>query len=138
MNCNFEIEDDKKANLNCKLNIEKYKDQPLFTFKTFEINTNENDFYLARIDEISLLNAQEEEEKKNYTGIIIGCVVGGAVLIGGITTLIICLKKAKMKTKFNSNNNNNNNVKKIEGNDKVIKFENNPSSARSKEIINNI
>ena len=41
-----------------------------------------------------------------------------------------------MKTKFNSNNNNN--VKKIEGNDKVIKFENNAVSARSKEIINNI
>ena len=40
-----------------------------------------------------------------------------------------------MKTKFNSNNNN---VKKVERNDKVIKFENNPSSARSKEIINNI
>ena len=64
INCNFEIEDDKKANLNCKLNIEQYKDQHLFTFKTTEINTNENDFYLARLDEILLLNEQKEEEEK--------------------------------------------------------------------------
>ena len=137
MNCNFEIEDDKKANLNCKLNIEQYKEQHLFTFKTTEINTDENDFYLARLDEILLLNDQEEEEeekkkedkKKNNTGIIIGCVFAGAVFIGGITTLIICLRmKFKKKNKLNTNNNEN----KTEGNDRIIKYENN---INSKEVI---
>ena len=32
--CIFNIEEGKKANLNCKLNVEKYKEQKIFTFKT--------------------------------------------------------------------------------------------------------
>ena len=53
------------------MDVNKYKEQNLFTFKTYEINTDDNDFYLAKIDEILLINdeepkedAKEEEEKK--------------------------------------------------------------------------
>ena len=59
-------------------------------------------------------------------------MVSGVVLIGGITTLIICLKRAKNKNKIKPNDNE----EKIEGNDKVIKYENTPVTALTKEIIN--
>jgi hypothetical protein len=68
-NCNFNIEEDKKANLNCKLNIDKYKAKKLFTFKTSEIITDDNEFYLAKLDEVVLINSvedeKEEKEEKN-------------------------------------------------------------------------
>ena len=140
MACNFEIEDDKKANLNCKLNIEKYKDQHLFTFKTTEINTDENDFYLSRLDEISLINEQEEKKeeeeekeerkKKDYTIIIIVCTICGGVLIGGIIASIICFRK---RCKNRNQSNRKKNEEETGGNNKIIRYENN---INSKEIIN--
>ena len=36
--CIFIIEKDKKANLNCRLNIEKYKEIKLLTFNTTKIS----------------------------------------------------------------------------------------------------
>ena len=41
--CIFIIEEDKKANLKCNININNHKDKKIFTFKTLEINTDEND-----------------------------------------------------------------------------------------------
>jgi hypothetical protein len=74
--CNFEVEKYNNANLNCSLNIEKYKDIDIFSFKTLNISNNEREIYLSRIDEIKLINGdkkggspsggkeEEEEEKK--------------------------------------------------------------------------
>ena len=66
--CKFNIEDEKKANLNCKIDINNYKQLKIFTFKTAEIKTDENDFYLAKINEVSLINDKEkkvnDEERK--------------------------------------------------------------------------
>lgn len=62
--CNFVVEEDKiTANLNCKMDITKYKDTHLFTFKTSEINTDNNDIFLAKLDEVSLINEEEEKKK---------------------------------------------------------------------------
>ena len=51
-NCKFEIEENKKSNLNWKIDVKEYKDQEIFTFKTAEIKTDKNDFYLAKIEEV--------------------------------------------------------------------------------------
>ena len=96
--CTFNIEEDKiTANLECKIDIKKYKEQEIFTFKTAEIKTDENDFYLAKIDEVLLINDGEEEKKKDYTVIIIVCVIVGVLIIGGIALLIIFLVRKSKK-----------------------------------------
>ena len=74
INCNFEVEKYNNASLDCILNIEKYKDYDIFSFKTLNIFHNEREIYLSRIDEIKLINGdktkqnssegKEEEEKE--------------------------------------------------------------------------
>ena len=98
--CNFNIEQDKKANLNCKINLENYKDKKSFSFKTSEIKTEDNDIYLSKINDILLINKPEEEEekedkekedkekKKSYTVIIAVCVICGVILLIGISILV--------------------------------------------------
>jgi hypothetical protein len=127
-NCNFVVEENQKANLNCKINIEQYKEQKLFTFKAAEIITDENDIYLSKIDEVLLINdgEKEEEKKKNNTGLIVGCVVGGVVLLSGIITLIVCFVKKKRKKIT------------IKENDKEINFKkngNDEDNSKSKDLI---
>ena len=124
--CNFIIEEDKKANLNCKLNIEKYKAQKLFTFKTSEIITDENEFYLSKLDEVVLINGdafeEENKEKEEKEGkinivIIVICVVFGVLVIGGLIALTIYLIKKKKVTKVINENqvkNDENIIKNIE------------------------
>ena len=94
--CKFNIEEDKSANLECKIDIKKYKEQEIFTFKTAEIKTDDNDFYLAKIDEVLLIN-DGEEKKKDYTVIIIVCVIAGVLIIAGITILIVFLVRKSRK-----------------------------------------
>ena len=95
--CKFNIEEDKiTANLECKIDIKKYKEQEIFTFKTSEIKTDDNDFYLAKIDEVLLINDVKERKKKNYTVIIALCVASGVLIIVGIIIVIIILvRKSK-------------------------------------------
>ena len=122
-NCNFNIEEDKKANLNCKLNIDKYKAKKLFTFKTSEIITEDNEFYLAKLDEVVLINSvedekeeKEEKKEKNNIAIIVICIVVGVLVIVGLIALTIYLiKKNKAKKQYNENQRKNvENIKKIE------------------------
>ena len=105
--CNFTVEINFNAKLNCLLDINKYNNLNLFSFKTSEIKVDANEIYIPKLDEILLLNEIKEKEtskekhddnddKKNYTGIIIGCVIGGVILIGaGIAILIYFIKKSK-------------------------------------------
>jgi hypothetical protein len=100
LNCNFAIEDNQKANLNCKLDISDYKNQKIFSFKTSEINDENNNIYIAKLDEVLLINdIKEQTDKKNYLWLIIGCVIGGAILFGcGIGLTIYLIKRKKKNT----------------------------------------
>ena len=100
LNCNFAIEDNQKANLNCRLDISDYKNQKIFSFKTSEINDENNNIYIAKLDEVLLINdVKEETDKKNYLWLIIGCVIGGAILFGiGIGLTIYLIKRKKKNT----------------------------------------
>jgi hypothetical protein len=112
--CIFIIEKDKKANLNCKLNIEKYKDMKLLTFnKTIISNENKNKISLVNLNKIYLINEADNDNEnktilnklyrrnnknKSKTGVIAGIIV--AVLVVAVLTLIttyICLKRKSLQ-----------------------------------------
>ena len=125
-NCNFIIEDYKKGNLNCLIDINKYKNNSLLTFKTSEFNIKNHVIYASKLNEIYLINyikdnISEYDNKNgdNKKAIIIGCCVAGVFLIGGCIALIIYLLKRRkkqvqfdpaknIKKIFYSNTNNNN------------------------------
>ena len=67
-NCNFTIEDYKKGYLNCLIDMNKYKDKCLFTFKTSELNFENHVIYLSKLSEIYLINYIENStpEEKEY------------------------------------------------------------------------
>ena len=135
-----------KAKLKCGLDINKYQTLNTFSFKTSEIKTDNNDIFIPKLDEVLLTNdiKDEEEEKandedkkdkkdkKNYTGIIIGCVIGGVVIISAAIVLTICLvKRAKKQDNININEiTKNRDQKEIEGQneERVSRFENNPKT----------
>ena len=134
--CNFTVENDLNATINCLLDINKYSNLNSFSFKISEIKVDANVIYIPKLDEVLLLNEikEKDENKKNYTGIIIGCVIGGVVLIGaGIAILIYFIKKAK-KT---NNNPVDNDIKGKEGKPEEIKvsaFENGPAKTEDKVL----
>ena len=92
--CKFNIKENKEADLSCDINLEEYKDYNKFSFKITEIGSNENPIYLSRINEINLIS--ENKTKKNYTIIIIVCVIVGVIIISIIIGIIIFkMKKVK-------------------------------------------
>jgi hypothetical protein len=112
-NCTFIIEKDKKANLNCKLNIEKYKDIKLLTFNTTKISyDNENSIYLDGLNEVYLINDGEilpynrnngNNKKNNKAGVIVGVIVSVFVVAILVTIITyICFKRQK---KLNASSN---------------------------------
>ena len=130
INCNFTVEDNKKANLNCKLDINDYKDQKIFSFKTSEINDENNNIYIAKLDEVLLLNdIKEDKDKKNNLWLIIGCVIGGVILIGCAIGLTIYFIKRKKKNNIEilttQNNRNRNRTEQTEEQTKrkIISFQ---------------
>ena len=129
--CNFNIEQNKTANLSCKINLEKYQNKAFFSFKTSEINIKDNDIYLSKINEILLINKKEKEKeeekeeikKKNYTVIIVVCVVCGLILIGAISFLIYSIKKKK-KSINNPNNSEKEGISNIIiHNQKIVQYD---------------
>jgi len=92
----FSFDDNKKANLTCKLDINKYKNNNIFSFKTSEIKNKNNNIYFSKLDEVLLINGYkedtEDQEKKNYTGAIIGCTIVGIIIIGGIIAFVIYMR----------------------------------------------
>ena len=132
--CSFNIEENKIANLNCKINLEKYKDKQSFAFKTSEINTEENDIYLAKLSDISLIN--EQEKKKDYTVVIVVCIVGGVLLISGATVLTYVLIRRRKLNKLNNNTDNSEKKEigaKNDNGNKVIKFDNNENNKNNEQ-----
>ena len=75
--CIFKIEENKKANLNCELNVEGYKNIKSFSFNTTKIEyKNEYNISLADLNKIYLINVDDDKKKnKNKNGIIIGVVI---------------------------------------------------------------
>ena len=103
--CDFAIEADKKASLSCKIDINKYKALSLLSFKTSEIATENNNIYLAKLDQVYLVNnIEKEEEDNNKTAIIAGCVVAGVVVIGAGVGILIYFLKCRKVTTPNSGN----------------------------------
>ena len=97
--CIFIIEENKKSNLNCLLNIEEYKNIKSFSFKTNKIEyNNEYNISLNNLNEVYLLN---EAEKDDMEGFIIGTIITGVVL-GILLTLVIIyiFKKGQKNIKF--------------------------------------
>ena len=106
-NCRFTINPDSSADLSCELDVKDYKDIKTFSFKTAEINTEKNDIYLAKLNDIVLINSEEKEKDKKTVMIIIIviCSVVGAALIGvGIFFLVRKLRAPKnIKLPYNTN-----------------------------------
>ena len=104
--CEFNVEDSNNANLNCKVNLEQYKNIKNFSFKTSEILTDNNHIYLSKLNEVILINTSEEEEekekkeeKKNYTVIIILNIIIGIILISIVELFIYFIKKRTKQKK---------------------------------------
>ena len=99
--CDFTVENDLQAKLNCLLDINKYKNINSFSFKTSEIKTEANEIYVPKLDEVLLLNdipndIKKKKDKKMNIAIIIGCVIAGVVLIGvGVVLSLLLTKKRK-------------------------------------------
>ena len=136
--CIFTIKSNKAASLSCDLNVEKHKNIETFSFKTAEIKTqNKNEIYLAKFNDIVLLNSKEKEDdddNNNKTLIIIVSVVCGVIGAAGIAVgiyfLIRYLKSKKIKTKVEENRPNigttGNNIENVDlgSGDRVSPFKN--------------
>ena len=57
-NCKLIIKENKKADLNCTINVEKYKDYKIFSFKTSEIISEKNKIYLLNMNKINLIHEE--------------------------------------------------------------------------------
>ena len=108
--CKFAIEDNNKANLNCIVNVENYKEIKTFSFKSSEIMREDNkSIYLNKLNEIELINEEVGKQnnfsvinegvgkKKNYVTIIIILVICGILFIVSIIVSIILLRKNNKK-----------------------------------------
>ena len=108
--CIFNIKENRKANLNCSLNIENYKDYKILSFKKKDLKSKEDyDIMLSKIDEVLLINDYQEKEKEieeeiekeeknnNKLIIIITVVAILVILIINIIIFIIILKRCKKK-----------------------------------------
>jgi len=104
----FSFDDKKNANLTCKLDINKYKNKNVFSFKTLEIKNENNEFYIAKLDEVLLINGYKEDKvdivDQENTGLIIGCTIAGIIIAGGIIAFIVYMIKRKDNNIFNDLN----------------------------------
>jgi hypothetical protein len=102
--CKFIIGSNKIANLICDLDVNNHKDISTFSFKTSEIQTDDknNDIYLAKFNDIELINSQEKEKEDTKLKpwiiaiIVICCVLGAAGIGFGIYFIIKKTKKMQV------------------------------------------
>ena len=104
--CNLKIEkgeENKKADLNCNINLEKYKDYDIFSFKSIYHEDEEGKIIFSDINKIHLINENEGTEangdgkKDNKMLYIIIASAGGAAAIGIAITAILCAKKKRAR-----------------------------------------
>ena len=104
VDCNFIIEENQTANLNCTIRLDKYKEKKSFSFTTSEILEDNIDIYLSKINEILFINKYEEEKKDkkkeiNYLIIIIICIVSLIIYIISYIIIYYLVKKKSKNTK---------------------------------------
>jgi hypothetical protein len=119
-NCAFRIGLNKIADLSCDLNVENHKDIKTFSFKTSQINTDNNEIYLSKFNDIVLINSEKNDDKKGIISVGIICGVVGAALIGVVIFFLVRKLKSKKEGTFNEVNNANH----IEKNENRIKTDN--------------
>jgi len=104
--CNLKIEDDKKGDLNCNINLEGYTNYNIFSFRSIDYEDEEGIIILSDINEIHLINEKEEtgingvEKKDNKMLYIIIGSAGGVAAIGIITTIIVLMKRKKKRDRI--------------------------------------
>ena len=102
INCDFSVKADLSSDLSCNFDANKFKDVKTFSFKTAEINTKDNDIYLAKLNDIVLINSEKKDNKTVIIIVAVVCSVVGAALIGvGIYFLIRKIKSFKSIQKEN-------------------------------------
>ena len=119
-NCTFNISLNQTADLSCDLNVENHKDIKTFSFKTSQINTDNNEIYLSKFNDIVLINSEKNDDKKGIISVAIICGVVGAALIGVVIFFLVRKLKSKKEETFNEVNNANH----IEKNENRIKTDN--------------
>ena len=118
--CTFTIGQKKVASLSCNLSVENYKKVNQFSFKASEIMTddNQNEIYLSKFNDITLINSKEEkvdDDNDNKTVIIaVSTVCSVLVAVGIGIGIFFLIKKLRM------NKVNNNNEDKISENNKKV------------------
>ena len=151
--CNFIVVGNNSANLNCNINLEKYKNYKTFSFKTSKIITDDKkEITFSKINELMLVkkekeqieeekeeNKEEEKEqekemekenekeikiKDKFTFMIVICVIVGILILGGII-FIIFYKKCKSKKEKNNMSKRNGNNNNIININNDIKEKNN-------------
>lgn len=139
--CKFIIEELNKSSLNCTININPYKDQKTFSFKTSEIITEEYEIYLSKINEILLINEGKEEkgdenkdnnnnEKNNLFIIILIGIICFVILVAASIFIICYLKKKHYQNKLEKKKKNINEIRQIKNQ------ENSNDSLQINKIIN--
>ena len=133
-NCEFTIRTDLTADLSCDLDVNNYKDVKTFSFKTSQINTDDNEIYLSKFNDIILINSEEEDDDNKtviIVVIVVCCVVVAALLGLGVYFLVRKLKSSKKGLNMkNIDENNKDTIKQNEINEpgdsavRKIRFEN--------------
>jgi hypothetical protein len=112
-NCEFTIRPDLTADLSCNFDVNNHKDIKTFSFKTAQVNTEDNEIYLSKLNDIVLINSEEDDDdnKTVIIVVIVVCCVVGAALIGvGIYFLVRKLKSAKKGLNMKNTDGNNKDV----------------------------
>ena len=97
--CIFIIAKNKKANLNCNLNVENYKDVKLLTFNTTKVsNGDEYNISFVDLNKVYLINeGSSKTNKKNAEVLAIIITVTSIIVVVGIIIAYYCLKRSKNK-----------------------------------------
>ena len=108
VNCNFNIKENRTADLKCDFSLKEYKnDYSEFSFKVTSYETEDMNIYFASINEVKLIS--EPKKKKSYLIIIIVVSIVVLLCIGiGIRICFLKRKSNKDKDKLNMTNNTNN------------------------------
>ena len=115
--CTFRIGLNKVADLSCDLNVKAHKDIPTFSFKTSQINTENNEIYLSKFNDIVLINSEKDDDKTIIIIVSVVCSVVGAGLIGvGIFFLVRKLKSSKKDRVVETYNNDDSNKRNLQTN----------------------
>ena len=95
--CDFNIRENQKADIKCNINLENYKEYKEFTFKTIEIELENQvgSIFLNRFNEIKLVYDEKkvEEEKKKADTLKIILIIVAVILVVAIVIFIFVLKK---------------------------------------------